>query len=62
MRRRQLLIAASSGLGLVALGRPLRADESRVPTPPQSRGPFYPTTPPVERDVDLATGLMARNR
>lgn len=55
MRRRQLLVAASSGLGLVALGRPLFADEARVPTPPQSRGPFYPTTPPVERDVDLAT-------
>jgi protocatechuate 3,4-dioxygenase beta subunit len=54
-RRRQLLVAASSGLALVALRWPLGAEEIRAQTPPQSRGPFYPTTPPAERDADLAT-------
>jgi protocatechuate 3,4-dioxygenase beta subunit len=55
MRRRQLLAAAGSGLGLFALGLSVRADEARVTTPPQSRGPFYPSSPPVERDADLVT-------
>jgi protocatechuate 3,4-dioxygenase beta subunit len=32
-----------------------RAAESLLPTPPQSRGPFYPEELPLDQDNDLAT-------
>lgn len=55
-RRRALISAGISGVAMAALGVPIRAQaEERVPTPPQSLGPFYPYAPEVERDADLVT-------
>lgn len=48
--RRRLLGAAVSVLGLGLIGG---AAYGRVPTPPQTRGPFYPVELPLDRDNDL---------
>jgi len=54
--RRALLAAGASGIAMAALGVPIGARaEDRLPTPPQSLGPFYPYAPEVERDADLVT-------
>jgi protocatechuate 3,4-dioxygenase, beta subunit len=56
-RRRRNFIGAASVLGLVGAAGLLRAGaaaaEEFIPTPPQSIGPFYPTTFPADIDFDL---------
>ena len=48
--RRHLLLSATAMAGLGAL--PAGA-ASRAPTPPQTTGPFYPLTLPLDADNDL---------
>lgn len=54
--RRRLLAATLSMLGASIVGpfKPALAAH-RVPTPPQSRGPFYPDRIPLDSDNDLVT-------
>jgi protocatechuate 3,4-dioxygenase, beta subunit len=53
-RRRLLVALAAAGVGLA--GRPLPAwAEKLLRTPAQTRGPFYPSELPLERDNDLVT-------
>jgi protocatechuate 3,4-dioxygenase beta subunit len=56
--RRRLLGATVAGLGLAGVA-PL-AGAAWLPTPPQSRGPFYPLELPLERDNDLVS-VAGRN-
>jgi len=48
-RSRRFLLGASGVLTLT----PITALARRAPTPEQTRGPFYPTDPPLDRDNDL---------
>jgi protocatechuate 3,4-dioxygenase, beta subunit len=48
MKRRRLLLATLAATSLV----PARAT-ALIPTPPQSRGPFYPDRLPLDQDSDL---------
>jgi protocatechuate 3,4-dioxygenase beta subunit len=52
-RRRALELSAVAG-GVAIFGgvSPLLAETLR-PTPPQTRGPFYPVTKPLDQDADL---------
>jgi protocatechuate 3,4-dioxygenase beta subunit len=54
--RRQIIRAVLSAYSLALLGRvPAAAAAQRLRTPQQSRGPFYPTQLPLDRDNDLVT-------
>jgi protocatechuate 3,4-dioxygenase beta subunit len=53
LARRRLLIAGSTGLALSLLPFARAAKSSLRPTPPQSRGPFYPQELPLDDDNDL---------
>lgn len=50
-RKRRLLLIGSAG-ALAGLAKPSLA-ELLDPTPGQTRGPFYPRKPPLDRDNDL---------
>jgi protocatechuate 3,4-dioxygenase beta subunit len=49
--RRRLLVRAGT-LALASLAMPVLA-QGLIQTPRQTRGPFYPPTPPLEQDADL---------
>ncbi|MCU0834100.1 MAG: protocatechuate 3,4-dioxygenase [Chromatiaceae bacterium] len=49
--RRRLIVGIASSAALAALPKSLLA--ALLPTPRQSLGPFYPDTPPLDRDNDL---------
>lgn len=54
IKGRRLLLAAGS-LGLSGLAVAPATMAGLLPTPPQSRGPFYPRTLPLDSDNDLVT-------
>lgn len=56
--RRRLLLAATAVVGSLIPG--LGAATARTPTPPQSRGPFYPDQLPLDQDNDLTRLSPAR--
>jgi protocatechuate 3,4-dioxygenase, beta subunit len=60
LSRRDLLIGASAGAGLLPLGSAVAADQA--PTPGQTEGPFYPAGFPADMDNDLVQvrGQQAR--
>ena len=51
--RRRLLGATLTTGGLVAVGSPALLAALAVATPPQTLGPFYPVTKPLDQDADL---------
>ena len=55
-KRRRLLGAALTTAGWAAVGGLSRVQASqRLPTPPQSKGPFYPVQLPLDKDNDLVS-------
>jgi len=52
MRRRALLVLAAAATAIAALPWRVMAAE-RIPTPRQTRGPFYPVDIPEDKDNDL---------
>lgn len=54
--RRRVIRAALSAFGLALVGAPFPGETAQLlRTPRQSRGPFYPTQLPLDRDNDLVT-------
>jgi protocatechuate 3,4-dioxygenase beta subunit len=54
--RRRVIRVGLSAVGLVLVGAPVQIQAAQlVRTPRQSRGPFYPTPLPFDKDNDLVT-------
>lgn len=53
LSRRRLLGGVASVVAAPALLTPALAQASRLPTPSQTEGPFYPLTLPADSDADL---------
>lgn len=61
--RRRVIRAGLSAVGLALVGVPISIEAAQLlRTPRQSRGPFYPTRLPLERDNDLVAVAGRANR